>query len=96
MLAKIASIILPILIRAIGDYLKDNPDFVDSIVDRLGDKLGDRIADLLPDFSSLPEDVAEQVGGLLSGLPREIADVLHNVLGGLPVVGGAFRNILGQ
>lgn len=57
-----------LIIGAIFDYLKKNPEFVDQILDSLAGKLTDK----LPDFSNVPKEVVEEVGGFVNTITERL------------------------
>lgn len=86
MLTKLLAPLIPLLIEAIFDYLKKNPQIVDRQVDRVTEKvtaklpdlskLDDRILELFPDLSKLPAQVVAEVATIPAKVIGELKDLL--------------------
>lgn len=81
MLTKLLAPLLPLLVKAVFEYMAANPQTTEKalepITSRMPDlsKLDERILSLFPDLSKLPAQVAAEVAAIPAKVIAEIRDL---------------------
>ena len=81
MLTKLLAPLLPLLVKAVFEYLEKNPQtaakLLEPVTSKLPDlsKLDDQILALFPDLSKLPAQVAAEVASIPAKVIAEIRDL---------------------
>ena len=82
MLTKLLAPLLPLLVKAVFEYLEKNPKTAEKLLEPITSKLPDlskldqQILSLFPDLSKLPEQVAREVADIPAKVVAAIQDLI--------------------